>query len=502
MNQYDFYTGQPMNGYSPNPSGRRMPRSPQERIAAVESMPTFNPYANLSQQQAPQQPMYNNYNPYQNAFNTSPYYNPNLQYQQQQQGPRNPINTPQFSGYGMIPQNNNYCNNFNYGYNRFGNGYQQPKKQYHDKVVHIDGYLPTGVTVLWPTDLDNILEKIQREYNKEIAEIEIECNYQPGYYNFGFYTRKQKLDQELRERLDKIRVEAKERAIDYNKKALIASEKVCGTYTEETEAKIDRFCRGYDITITAEEQEAQDEYDELARLVPDHSLTPYQIYCINVHNYYKMLYDGCGDDLNEFFRRIGLERSIDLLVEEEHKRRNDRRFYDRRKFSEGVSKKHKEMYGKTPEEEFEDKLDMLVDEVKKYAKECDDADRAGVEAPDAESRAREISQKVSLESSFPLMKKHCHKKDDNTFYINYFEDEERDATNGGRDSPYNFSRVVRPIMEPPPPTSQKTFTKEEISQMSDEDMRKFARESLEASYQERKNAFMRSIYADTTNSHP
>ena len=311
MKQYDYYSGEPVEG-SPeimSPMGN----------TNMSMQYSFDPNQRMQQQMQ----YYNNqnYNAYpQNNFMNPPQNNGfNLQNPYQYQGFNGYQGNPAF---GFIQQQNVY------------NPYMQQQPIYHDQVVHVDGF-NTGSKAMFRSDIEDVCDRMQIDMMMEQEEAIAKRNQRfQGYFNNNGYNNyygmpymnnymDTSVSMKYQRKVDELKQEAIERRNKFNKNLFM----LCNNYLDQdmSEDQIDMICNGYDYVIPATVQQAQYETDRLSNMVPVDTRSIYVNHFNQVNQFYDAIFQ--QKDLQGFLQAQGVLHTFDLIEEEQHRRRDASRYY-------------------------------------------------------------------------------------------------------------------------------------------------------------------------------
>jgi hypothetical protein len=319
MNPPFGYAGNPYpynNGYNPQQTYYGQPMGYQQ--------PYNGQQMNYNQNVSPAMGLlYQNQQQY-NYGQQQQYYNgPQLNAQGQPMGVGNPaFNNSYWNGQSWQPTNSPF-NTFNY----------------HDRVVHVPGYNPGGNSMLLPGDIQEQFEDmcVQMMLDETKAEAErrnrtqgyFNNNY-GGYYNYyGFaYAGNNGLDSSVvakyKQKVSDIREKAEKRRLDFNKNLSA----LCHNYLQDgtTQEQIDSIYEGYTYTIPGAKLQEYDIQDYLGNLKEYDPSLPYKIADAQATADFKYVCPP-GRNMNEFFEDLGLMKTVELLAEERHRRRDTTNYY-------------------------------------------------------------------------------------------------------------------------------------------------------------------------------
>lgn len=242
--------------------------------------------------------------------------------------------TPQQQGPGIA----GFGSARNQMYQGYGYGRQTSQPQYHNRIEHVEGYNPFGSPMLLPEGIEETCERlqIQMEVENEAAIAKRNARTQ-GYFNYnygsnyyGWYNNyaDQAVTDKYRRIAEEIREEAKNRRVELNKRLSRLAHKICGDPMSEEET--DRLYEGYNVTITASEQEDNRQYSYLASLQEVDTSIAYRQHFDQVRNFYNKVYETQGvTDMNSWLAAQGILTIYDNMEKEVHKRRDLTQFYDK-----------------------------------------------------------------------------------------------------------------------------------------------------------------------------
>lgn len=339
MNRFDFFSGQPVQQQAPM-SGTNMSN---QQVGGYQ-VGTITPGA-YGYNQGPQNGFMNPY--------TGPAYTPqpNLQ-------------TPNFQGFAGNPalamlQQNNMNGGGGLGFQPFGwNPYAPQQPQYQDKVVHVPG-LNFGSDVMFPSDIEERVEKLQLDMmvEQEEADLKRQKNFQ-GYFNanYGAYnyygipyyanTMDQSVQNKYRQILMDMRQEAIQRRTNFNKHLSKLVHNFLGDGV--TDEDIDRVYDGYTYTIPAAQFEEDAKQKELERFKP---VSNRQMYIDHHNEVHKAIQGLVGDDnttMNDFLRNQGILQTAFMLDEDLHRKRDTTRYYQEDSYKRFLRKAIMERNGISP----------------------------------------------------------------------------------------------------------------------------------------------------------
>ena len=278
-------------------------------------------------------------------YMNSPTTNMGYGYQQQQ---------PQFQGFGIVPpgvypngfvgnpafqlmsqwQQNGYIPNNPY----FQNQFLRNPIQYQDRIVHVDGYNPTGSTMLLKSNTDELIEQMQVDMMKEqeLAQAKREQRMQGwfnanayGYNYYGVPYYQNGFDQDIinkyRRKLDDMKQEAIMKRKNLNKNFSRLVHNYLGD--DITDQDIDTFYDGYSYTIPGAQIASNEKQEYLSKLQPFENATAYQEADRKITELYQMA-NPPGRDTNGFLHDLGFVKTMYRLEEEAHRRRDTKQYYD------------------------------------------------------------------------------------------------------------------------------------------------------------------------------
>jgi hypothetical protein len=365
MIQQDFYTGEPVQSGSPITSTGLSTDVEAANMASFgkydydsgmrnNNMIDYNNQYNMGY---PNNMQYNNPYGYNNQYNNG--YNMGYPNNMQYNNPYgynnmnyNPYNynsyTSMNSGIGAPPiQYNNNQYNYQYGANPQPsyNQYSQQPASYH-----IPGFAPMGEYIL-PSDFDDRLFNLELEYIDRMEEIDAEQylkrqespygnNGYNNYYGLPYYNPYQytALNNEFKSRLDAIREEARQNAINLNIKLLTMAYTYNG-YNVSDE-KIREICEGKTVDIpqqynnTNNIHTANNEYNipscpsyDRRYVIPvDNSYVYRQRMSDLIKQHREFIPEDA--DMNTAFNNLGLIYSEWEMEEERHRQRDMTNIYN------------------------------------------------------------------------------------------------------------------------------------------------------------------------------
>ena len=351
MIQENFYSGEPVQSGSPITS------TGLSTDVEAANMASFGKYDyDLGMRNNNMQ--YNNPYDYNNGYNNQ--YNmgyPNMQYNDpygynnMNYNPYNYNSYTSMNGGGIgappIQYNNNPYNNYQYGANPQPN-YNQYRQQ--PASYHIPGFAPMGEYIL-PSDFDDRLFNLELEYIDRMEEIDAEqylkrqespygYNGYNNYYGLPYYNPYQytALNNEFKSRLDAIREEARQNAINLNIKLLTMAYTYNG-YNVSDE-KIREICEGRTVDMP-QQYNNNDNYSSANKEYNIPSYPSYdRRYVIPVDNSYvyrQRMSDLIKQhrefipedaDMNTAFNNLGLIYSEWEMEEERHRQRDMTNIYN------------------------------------------------------------------------------------------------------------------------------------------------------------------------------
>lgn len=224
-----------------------------------------------------------------------------------------------------------------YGYNPYMANFQL---QFQDRVVHVPGYNPSGDSVLLESDTIDKLDQLQVDmmYDQQAAIAKREQRTQ-GYFNYnnpyGYYNYygmpyySQSYDQgviyKYQQKVNELKQEAVDRRLEFNKNL----SKMVHSYLDDgvTDEQIDKIYGGYTYTIPGATLERYSEQSRLSRMVPIDTASAYRAYDRQVSDLHDMIAPP-GKGMNEFLNDCGFLKSMYNLDEEQHRRRDNKQYYD------------------------------------------------------------------------------------------------------------------------------------------------------------------------------
>lgn len=336
-------------------------KSPQEQAFRQQQImqqtpPPMNPPFGYPGSPYPynQQPYYGQQMGYQQPYQ-QPYYGQQMGYQQQQNynqniSPSIGLLYQQQSQYNNGPQLNSMGQPMGIGNPAFNNTYWNGQTwqntnspfnsfNYHDRVVHVPGYNPGGNSMLLPSDINEQFEDmcVQMMLDETKAEAERKSKTQGyfnnnygGYYNYyGYaYAGNQGMDSSViakyKQKVQEIREKAERRRLDFNKNLSA----LCHNYLQDgtTQEQIDSIYEGYTYKIPGAKLQEYDIQDYLGNLKEYDPSIPYKIADAQATADFKYICPS-GRNMNEFFEDLGLMKTVELLAEERHRRRDTTNYY-------------------------------------------------------------------------------------------------------------------------------------------------------------------------------
>ena len=253
-----------------------------------------------------------------------------------QQQPMGRIN-PAFS---LIQQNPALANAGSTPFSLYGNRFvPAAQQQFQDRVIHVPG-INMGFGRIYTTDVYDQLENLQVEYMKEKAAHEAKMSKAyKGYFNnnmqgYNFYgTFYNQFDGSIENKYRQKVADLCQQGLQRGSNLAKHLSKLCHNFVGEpiSDEDLDRMYSGYDIVIPGAVQQQDAIQAELSRfrtLNPkDPKDNPYLANFLAIKGAHNKLMQNVHN-LNDFLEMQGVLKTIDLLEDEDRRRRDGSQYFN------------------------------------------------------------------------------------------------------------------------------------------------------------------------------
>ena len=350
MIKENFYTGQPVE----EPSNLVDVKDVDKNNLMMQFSTDPNQRMNQMNFQQNQQP----FNPFMPAYN-----------------PQRPPIQPQY-GYGgyvgnpMFQTNYNSFGNYqapmyggyNYGPGQFNNYYSnrwmQPSAP-KDQVVHVPGFNFSNSGLMLTSDTEDICNQLQLDMMMEQEEAIVKRNQRfqgyfnnngYNYYGMPYYNSYQdtSITRKYVDKINEIKNQATESRNNFNKNLLKMAYHYLGVDVNEDD--LNTLCDGYDYVIPASTIQTQSECSRFKNMIPVSNQQVYAKQYQEDEEFHKYLND--ENTMNQFFGSLGVMKTCEDLMEEQHRRRDGSQLYSSDSYKRYLRKHIAERNGLKPSDNY------------------------------------------------------------------------------------------------------------------------------------------------------